>query len=133
MAKYYKKLFTAFLLILAFTSFSQSNSKVDSNDNIKLFADTSLLPVRLKYSRKQIKKETNDSTYMNSQLSYLTTVNNWETISIKLRARGNFRKKTCFFTPLKMKIKKDNSEGTVFEGEKRLKVVLPCLNESQKK
>jgi hypothetical protein len=49
-----------------------------------------------------------------------------------LRVRGKFRKKTCFFTPLKVKIKKDDAKGTVFKGEKKLKLVLPCLNEGGK-
>ncbi|MCJ7465747.1 MAG: hypothetical protein MUO53_03530, partial [Maribacter sp.] len=44
-----------------------------------------------------------------------------------IRARGNFRRKNCYFAPIKMKIDKNVSKGTLFEGNKSLKLVLPCL------
>lgn len=110
--------------------FSQDvkNTSIDTT----IFGSTEILPVRFEYSRKKVKKETNDSTYIYSQLAYKDVNETWQNLDIKLRARGNFRRRTCYFTPLKLKIKKSNAKTTIFKGHKRLKVVLPCLNESEK-
>jgi hypothetical protein len=50
---------------------------------------------------------------------------------VKLRARGNFRRAECYFPPIKMKIKKDQYKGTIFDGNKTMKLVLPCKLESE--
>ena len=49
----------------------------------------------------------------------------------KLRARGNFRRNECYFPPIKMKIKKDQYKETIFDGNKTMKLVLPCKIESE--
>ena len=56
---------------------------------------------------------------------------NGQILKLRLRARGNFRRNTCYFPPIKMKIKKDQTEGTVFEGNKTMKLVLPCKLEAE--
>jgi hypothetical protein len=56
----------------------------------------------------------------------------WKKIDVRLRARGNFRRNECYFPPIKMKIKKAARKGTLFEGNKNLKLVLPCKQESDK-
>jgi hypothetical protein len=43
-----------------------------------------------------------------------------------------FRLNTCFFPPVKIKMKKSDVKKTVFKGNKNLKAVLPCLNEKNK-
>ena len=50
---------------------------------------------------------------------------------MRLRARGNFRRSQCYFPPVKMKIKKNDYEGTLFDGNKTMKLVLPCKIESE--
>lgn len=51
----------------------------------------------------------------------------WTTLSVKARVRGNFRLKNCRFPPLKLKFEKKEIASTVFAGNKSLKLVLPCL------
>jgi len=125
------KVFVVIFFIVFQASFGQS---IDSTMvfHEQLFEASYLLPVKFKYSRKQLKKETNDSTYMASQLSYKLNNNDWKILDIKIRARGNFRRRTCYFIPLKLKISKSNAKETIFEGQKKLKIVLPCLNESSR-
>ena len=55
----------------------------------------------------------------------------WSSIEVNLRARGNFRRNECYFPPIKMKIKKDQYSGTIFDGNKTMKLVLPCKIESE--
>jgi hypothetical protein len=55
----------------------------------------------------------------------------WSSIDVNLRARGNFRRNECYFPPIKMKIKKDQYKETIFDGNKTMKLVLPCKIESE--
>jgi hypothetical protein len=71
----------------------------------KLFKSQELLNIKLNYSNKEVKKNTNDSTYINSNLAYEDTDGTWKNIEVGLRARGNFRRKNCYFSPIKLKIK----------------------------
>ncbi|MBT8286754.1 MAG: hypothetical protein KJO00_01970 [Bacteroidia bacterium] len=87
------------------------------------------MPVKLEYSIKDIKRETNDSTYIESVLKYQVADGSWKDINVQLRARGNYRLKNCYFPPIKFKITKANYKGTLFDGQRRLKMVTPCLTE----
>jgi len=91
-----------------------------------LFRTQSILPIKLQYSDKELRKNTNDSTYIQSILSYKNEDNKWKDMNIEIRARGKFRRSNCYFVPVKIKIKKSNAKGTLFKGNKKLKLVLPC-------
>lgn len=95
-------------------------------DVTPLFASETPLSIRLKLSLKEIKKETNDSTYMDGMLSYEKAKGVWDSLKVSLRVRGEFRLKECYFSPIRLKIKKSDAKGTIFEGNKALKLVMPC-------
>jgi len=106
---------------------AQNESNISETKKVsKLFKDQSILPIKLSYSNKELKKETNDSTYIKSFLSYKQDDDTWKTLDVELRARGNFRRSNCYFVPVKIKIKKENYKKTLFKGNKKLKLVLPC-------
>ncbi len=92
----------------------------------KLFASTDPLPIKMEYSNRDLRKNTNDSTYILSSLQYQDEDGRWETLDVKIRARGNFRREHCYFPPVKIKIKKAIAKSTLFQGNKELKLVLPC-------
>ena len=79
------------------------------------------------YSNIKLKKNTNDSTYLKTIISYKTESDNWKDLEVDIRARGKFRREKCYFAPVKIKIKKAKSKGTLFKGQKKLKLVFPCL------
>jgi len=91
-----------------------------------LFSSQQPLSIRLDVSVSQIRKRTNDSTYIPIVIHYKTPEGLWDSIPSSVRTRGNFRKQHCFFPPLRIKFKKKETEGTVFEGIKSLKLVMPC-------
>ncbi|WP_299162095.1 hypothetical protein [uncultured Eudoraea sp.] len=108
--------------------FSQELAKSEQDNQVtELFLKNDALPVKLSYSNKVLRKETNDSTYIDSEIGYMTSDESWKTLEVKIRARGNYRRENCYFPPVKMKIKKSVSAGTLFEGNKKLKLVLPCV------
>jgi hypothetical protein len=43
-----------------------------------------------------------------------------------VQRRGNFRRENCFYLPLKFRFDSLNIAGTIFEGNRELKLVLPC-------
>ncbi len=91
-----------------------------------LFASQEPLDLRLDFSFKEFREETNDSTYLDRVMYFKTGDNQWDSIDVRLRKRGHFRLERCFYPPVKIRIKKKKRKGTIFEEDKNLKLVLPC-------
>ncbi len=103
------------------------------SDNITaLFREEKPLDAKLKVSIKDIKKKTNDSTYLPAVFYTKNETGAWDSIKIEIRSRGMFRLKSCYFPPLRIKSDKKDSKGTVLEGNKSLKLVMPCMNNDDK-
>ena len=115
-----------FILLISFAGIAQKDIKSDA-----LFLDQTPLEIKLSYSNKEMNRNTNDSTFIDTNLEYLHN-DKWASIEVNLRARGNFRRNQCYFPPVKMKIKKKQYTGTIFDGNKTMKLVLPCKLESEK-
>jgi len=88
------------------------------------------ISLKLEYSKKQLKKETDKKTHILSELIYENGAT-WDTLPITLRARGNFRRGNCFFPPIKMYFEKGSKKRSLFKGHKNVKLVLPCLLENR--
>ena len=126
--------FRSKLLLAGMTIFFLLNNvlraqKVFTYDS--LFSDQKPLKIKLNYSNKNLNKNTNDSTYIKTELIIFKKKIGKE-IEVSLRARGNFRRKHCYFTPVKIKIKKSNASNTIFRDNRTLKLVLPCKNDRDK-
>ncbi len=87
------------------------------------------LDIALSISIKEIKKSKEDSSYISDKLYYRGASGIKDSIKIGLKGRGHFRLHECYFPPLWIKIKKSESTGTLFNGNKKLKLVLPCHTE----
>lgn len=122
-----KKLINSIIsFLIFFIGFSQK--ELDSD---QFYADQTPMEIKLNYSNKSMKKNTNDSIYVKTDLAY-NYQNEWKSIPVELRARGNFRRAKCYFPPIKMKIKKSNYKNTIFDGNKKMKLVLPCRTDDEK-
>jgi hypothetical protein len=91
-----------------------------------LFASATPLHVALSVSFDKVRNSKKDSTYLKEKLYYQNFSGVMDSIDVGIKGRGNFRLKECYYPPLWMKLKKGDAKGTVFEGNKKLKVVLPC-------
>lgn len=89
-----------------------------------LFTSKEPLPLKFSYSNKKMRKVTSTESYFKTYLSYKQN-DTWDSLAIALKARGNFRRTNCHFPPIK--IKSSAAKGSIFEGYKKMKVVLPCL------
>ena len=94
-------------------------------DITELFLDETPLEIKLSIAIKDIKAIASDTVYTPYMMHYKKG-NGWDSIKIEVRARGNYRRKECYYPPLRVKIKKGDAKGTPFEGNKSLKLVLPC-------
>lgn len=115
-------------LTLLICSLTQAQKALKSD---LLYSDQSPMEIKLNYSNKNVKKNTTDSTFIETDLNFMHE-GKWNTIPVSLRARGNFRRAKCYFPPIKMKIKKSQYKNTVFNGNKSLKLVLPCRTDDAK-
>lgn len=68
--------------------------------------------------------------YHDAKFSMKNPTNILGGIDVKLKTRGNFRrrKQTCNFPPLRFKFEKEKVEGTIFQGQNKLKYVSHCQN-----
>jgi hypothetical protein len=118
-------------VLLSLTCFGQTDSKSKKLGKVsKLFVTQTVLPVELSYSNRDLKNRTNDSTYLGIDLTYSDVADTMTTLPVRIRARGNFRRKNCYFAPVKLRVKKEDAKRTLFKGNKELKLVLPCLKET---
>lgn len=122
--KNHLKINLGILILLLFHGFSFGQGKSD----LPLFSDDQAIEIKLGFSTKELKKEKADSVYFPSILHFRVPGGEWDSLKVDLRARGNFRRNQCFFPPIRIKIKKKDSNGTLFEGNKALKLVVPCKN-----
>lgn len=94
-------------------------------DVTKLFLDESPLEIKLSIAIKDVKAITSDTVYTPYIMMYKVG-DVWDSMKVEVRARGEFRRKECYYPPLRVKIKKGAAKGTIFEGNKSLKLVMPC-------
>ncbi|MFN2456893.1 MAG: hypothetical protein ABR502_01720 [Chitinophagaceae bacterium] len=65
-------------------------------------------------------------------LSYRKVDSNEVSVSLKAKTRGNFRrdKSNCTYPPILLNFQKIGSKSTLFENQDKLKMVMPCKEES---
>jgi len=114
-------------LLLLIISLGASFSGLAQKDALTpLFQSQEPLAIRMDFSIKEVKKIKSDTIYTASMLHYKNESGQWDSLKIGLRARGNFRRANCTFPPLRIKMKKADSDKTPFSGNKSLKLVVPC-------
>lgn len=121
-----------FCYITWFSGYAQHIEKKESSQQASpLFQDEKPLKIHLTYSKEHIITYANDSSYIKSELSYEQEDGTMASIETEVRARGNYRRSNCYYLPLWIKINKEASQGSIFQDDKKLKLVLPCLNSSK--
>ena len=87
-------------------------------------------PIRmtLRTDIRWLRDERNDSIEVEGTLTFVDLDGSEVTRPVDTRTRGNFRrnKKNCNFPPLRLDFPTRQMEGTVFDGQDKLKLVTPC-------
>lgn len=95
----------------------------------ELFDQDDVLPLTISGSISALLKDRGeDPQYHDIQLSYTDASQAVRTISLRARVRGNFRrlKSNCDYPPIMLNFPDKLTEGTLFEGQGKLKLVMPC-------
>ena len=113
------------LYFINFKNIAQTQSSELFSDNLNLNAEIS-------FDFKELYKNTNDSTFIKSKMVFSGNGVEEDSLTVRIRVRGNFRKKICYFKPMKIEIKKKQAANTIFANNRKLKLVVPCQNEKGK-
>ncbi|MDX1482705.1 MAG: hypothetical protein R3315_13560, partial [Woeseiaceae bacterium] len=98
-----------------------------AQDSLPLFADEAILEVSIEGPLDTLMRERSDEEYYDGVLRYADGAE-VHSLDLRFRTRGNFRrrKETCRFPPVRLNFKKQQVEGTLFEGQNILKLVTHC-------
>ena len=99
-----------------------------AGDTVSLFASYAAVVLTLAADFHAIRKDRSDDP---DDRPALLVLEDGDTLAVELRPRGNFRRDpaVCSFPPLRLDVKTESAEGTVFQGQDKLKIVLPCRPE----
>jgi hypothetical protein len=86
-----------------------------------LFGETAVIDATLEGPLRELMGD-KDS---NEQLPFLLRVDGMEH-EVKVRLRGKSRLRVCDFLPMRLNFRKNEMDGTLFEGQNKLKLVVPC-------
>ena len=125
----------ASLIIFSFEKHKEGNDfavykRISDKD---LFDSDEILSFTLKGNIRDLLNDRGDKpTYHPVTLSYKNKDSSEVNISVKMKTRGHFRKlkENCKYPPLLINLPKDVDRlSSVFSGQKKLKLVMPCAGE----
>lgn len=125
------RIYLIIFLLFSVTNYSSSfasQSIEETNDSLPLFASNEPLKFTLIIDTKALKKDNDkEPEYSEGQLILHSDAED-ENFDIKVRPRGNSRRffDFCIFPPIKLNFKKKAVDGTVFEGQDKIKLVAFC-------
>ena len=93
-----------------------------------LFDDDSMIAVTIEGPLQTIMRKRDESEEYPAIFKFADAAGSEQTLDIQLRIRGKFRakKETCNFAPLRVNFKKKQVQGTLFEGQDKIKLVTDC-------
>ena len=100
-------------------------------ENAPLFNSHEILQITLEADFHTMRREDRndeDSEERPAQMQWLNADGTIEVQEIQVQTRGNFRlaRRNCDFPPLRLNVKKGSTEGTIFESQDKLKLVVTC-------
>lgn len=113
-----------------FTIFVVPNFGIGQNS--ALFESEEVLELSLKGNVRQLFKNTKgEAQYFDLVLGYADQIGNQHAIPLRVRTRGHFRREMniCDYPPLLLNFSHDNTSNTIFSGQDKLKLVMPCQGE----
>ncbi len=122
--------YIATTLYLSFNVVLGLNAQDSVVDTLSLFNSEKPLEITLTYDIKELRKNKYKEDYQPAIISYANQLGHTIDKEIKVRARGNVRKRHCFAPPIKLNFKDTYFETKPMNPFKTLKVVTHC-NQSQ--
>ena len=105
--------------------------EVEDARNFPLFTSHETLDLTLHadfHALREDDRSDEDAVDRPARMEWVNPDGSTGTQEIQIKTRGNFRlaKRNCDFPPLRLNVKKSDAEGTLFEGQDKIKMVVPC-------
>ena len=115
-------------IVFAMFTFVSADVAAQSPGAQPLFSDDSELAVRIEAPMETLMRERPDEEYLDGKFSFSANDGTEHTVDLKIRTRGKFRRQdsTCEFAPIRLNFKKGQLDGTVLDGQDKLKLVTHC-------
>ncbi|NOR35693.1 MAG: hypothetical protein GQ577_03000, partial [Woeseiaceae bacterium] len=91
-----------------------------------LFQSDETLQVTIEAPFTTLVRERPRDDYLPGLIKYLQADGTAVELDLEIRTRGHFRHKTCDYPPVLLNLKRKQTRGTLFEGQNKLKLVIPC-------
>ena len=111
-------------LACLFASFAASDAR--AGDGVILFESRDTLEVTLSAPWRDIVRDRDNQDPYSATLDYVNDSDVRESIELTVERRGKTRQRICRFPPIRLRFDKDDVKGTLFEGNKSIKMVTHC-------
>jgi len=114
------------LTLVTFTCLSFSASADEKNIPDPLFQDNEILHLDITAPLTTLVRERPKDDYLPGLIEHTEADGNVVKLDLEIRTRGHFRHKTCDYPPLLLNLKKKQTDGTIFDNQNKLKLVIHC-------
>lgn len=112
------------LILVTCLSFSASADEYRTPD--PLFQSDEALDVTIIAPLTTLIEERSKDEYLTGAFQYTEADGNTVNFDLDIRTRGHFRHATCEFPPVTLNLKRSQAEGTLFDKQNKLKLVIQC-------
>lgn len=95
-------------------------------DDAPLFDTNEPLDITIEFPLREVMRKAADRPVVDGVATYASANGEVTSLTVKVSTRGRSRLTVCRFPPLALSVKKKAAAGTVFEGQKSLKLVTHC-------
>ena len=123
---------TSWMTLLAIPMFYLALIQFSFGQRADLFQSDEILEISLKGDARSLFSNTKgEPIYFDFLLYDKDTLGEKQEIPLRVRTRGHFRREMniCDYPPLLLNFAKETTENTIFEGQDKLKLVVPCRGE----
>lgn len=118
----------AMLVLLAATSVSASEQ---TSRSVALFDSRNAVEITISAPWREIIRNRDVQDPYAATLEYIAEDGSRENVALTVERRGKTRQRVCRFPPIRLRFDKSDVEGTLFEGNKSIKMVTHCNNGSR--
>ena len=120
------RFFHRVLTLTTLTCLCLSASADDYRTPDPLFQSDEALDVTITAPLTTLIKERSKDEYLSGAFQFTEADGDTVVFDLAIRTRGNFRHETCEFPPVRLNLKKSQANGTLFDNQNKLKLVLQC-------
>ena len=114
------------LTVVMFTFLTLSASAEVKNMPDPLFQGDEILHMTITAPLTTLVRERPKDNYLPGVIQYMNADGTVVKLDLEIRTRGHFRHKTCDYPPLLLNLRKRQTDGTIFDQQNKLKLVIHC-------